>query len=514
MKLETATVFFVFCCSIFAGCTIADLVNTGNLEVSAYMPNTDMVDLTNLESASITFVREPNHTSAEEAFSLMADGIILHGEFTWRGHTMFFQPFAAWKNGTYYRMKVSAALEDYQGNSLSREFIHYFTTKKEEIRPAVRNTTPGDGSLTTTILPLITIQFTEPMDPGSVADAFQISPNTGGYLTWDVAMETFSYNLIEKLDWQTEYRITITDRATDTQSNSLSENWTGKFFTGTDSNSPKLLSLTSTEPNSTATPDDLRDDVFSITSNWESNWPMILTFSEAMDTDSLRGNIVIWPSVPWQEEWNNAGTILTLSPKSDMEWAQTYALHIRPDLTDIQGNSLDDDYRFNIHVNGSGSRPPEVVAIVFYPDSADPNSATVISPYAAQSLAGFSPPPGDITTGNAVIDVFLTLADGARPDLLSLIENFHVKRGGVNDFTPLGAAMEDATFNPPNIGTGAYGPVPPGVPYSHWVRFIVYIDNDDTLATGILTFIIDGEFADSLGRKMDEDFEIPIVITD
>lgn len=499
---------------LITGCNFFDIINTESLEITGFTPDSKFINTADLHGISITFSRIPDLTLAEEAFTLTDDGLPSYGEFAWSGSTMMFQPYAGWKNGVQYEMKVETSVEDFRGRSLSQDFVHSFTTRSEETRPFIVSSTPGDGTGTSQLRPRITVRFSEPMDVGTVAESLSIYPDMDGILLWDSAGELFSYILTEDLDWQTEYEVTVTDRAADAQNNSLAEEWTCKFYIGTDLINPSLLSLSTTGSSRTAVQDSLEDSVLTVTPDWETHWPVVLNFSESMNTESFQGNLNISPGINWIENWNTNSTLLTLTPDPEFSWDTAYTIVIETGITDIQGNSLDTEYHFTLRTNGPGSKPPEVAAVALYTDPADSGSAVIPTPYSAVSFANFIAPPGSRFSGNSIIDVFLDMADGAIPDVLSLAENFRVRRGGVREFHILAAARKDAAFNPPNFGTTEFDPADPKTAYNDWVRFIVYIDNNDSSATGIMTLTITGEFTDSSGRKMGKDWTMPVLITD
>ncbi|MDF1569349.1 MAG: Ig-like domain-containing protein [Spirochaetaceae bacterium] len=490
------------------------LLNTEPLTITAYVPAAQLVDSASLDAVSVTFSSLPDRTLAEMAFSLTADGITEKGVFSWLGSTLEFRPFAGWKTGTDYELKVDGSVEDSDGHSLDRDFARSFSTRTERDRPEITGSTPLDGEALAALRPSITISFSEPMNPGSVADALRLSPGAEAYLDWNGTSDVFNYILLEDLDWQTLYTLSISMDAVDLQNNSLAEEWESSFFTGFESVNPSLISLSDPGGLVTGLPDDLGDAVLTITSGWETDQALVLSFSEPMDPESLAGSISIEPDVPWYEEWNGSAEQLTLTPRSNLDWGETFAIRIGTGLKDRYGNSLDEEYRYNIRVDGTASRPPELLAAVLYIDPGNAGSAFILAPYEGTSLSNFSPPPLSVAAGNTVLDFFFNIADGALPDIYSLAENLLVTVGGVNDFIPLAAALEDADFHPSNIATGPFGPADPGIPYDSWVRFIVYIDNNDSLDTGILTLKVSGDFTDNGGRSMGEDWVVPFQVTD
>ncbi len=496
--------FLLFSCHYF---------NDQNFAVEGFQPADEIIDPAAVDSIHIRFSSLPNQPLVESSFSLSADGLPVPGLFSWTGMQMSFYPYTGFKPGTDYEVKLTSAAEDIDGHSLEYDFVRKFTTRLEHQRPEVDSILPGQESAVDILRPDIRISFSEPMLPGSVADAFRLSPFAEGLLTWDSSLTHFYYTLLEDLVWQEEYTISVSVKACDLQNNSIGEMWTSTFFTGSESVKPELLSLTNISGSITALIDNINDEEWTVTPNWETNDSFVFQFSEKMNPDSVQNSFVFQPAINWSESWNEQGDTLTLHMDSPLVWGETYTLTVNENLQDVQGNSLNEEYRYNLRVDGNKTKPPEIVAAVLYTDFTDAQQGIILAPYGGVSLNNFSPPPESITTGNTVIDIFFNLAEDTTPDLLSLMENFVVNGQGVVSFIPLAVDLENPDFLPPNI-TSPFGIKEPGVTYNSWVRFIVFIDNDDSFSTGILTFTVSSAFTDANGNFMIEDWSMPVQITD
>ena len=98
--------------------------------VSSVLPADGASGVGTSAKVSVTFSEPMDHTSAEDAFSLMnaGDNTAVAGAFSWSGNTMTFQPSAPLAGGTTYGATVTTAATDSAGNPLDAEKTWSFVT--------------------------------------------------------------------------------------------------------------------------------------------------------------------------------------------------------------------------------------------------------------------------------------------------------------------------------------------------------------------------------------------------
>ena len=180
------------------------------LRVIASTPETAVVDTAALDAVSLTFSADVPKRLIESSFTLEEDDIPLAGTFVWRNYrTVQFRPLAPFSANARYRMTLTTAAEDYDGNSLERPFIHEFRGTDDEERPRLVSVSPATNGTTDTVLPILEFNFSEPMDRSSVIDGVRISPSATGYVAESETHRSFRFVLTEELLWQTRYTVTI-----------------------------------------------------------------------------------------------------------------------------------------------------------------------------------------------------------------------------------------------------------------------------------------------------------------
>ncbi len=140
--------------------------------------------------------------------------------------------------------------------------------------PEIVSTFPASEQDSAYLTKVIQIEFTHPMNQESVKDAFSITPNFVGTISWDDAGRTLYYKPLVPFSPQTNYSITIFKQASSIWDVELNNDFRFSFFTKASDN----LSLLETYPNDGAI--DIATDV-----------TIELIFDGPIASNSLGGNI-------------------------------------------------------------------------------------------------------------------------------------------------------------------------------------------------------------------------------
>ena len=189
----------------------------------------------------------------------------------------------------------------------------------DTIAPAITGTSPADGATEVARDAPIFIVFSEPMDTSSLAGSMTPSPNEQP--TWNVAMDTL-FLTHDSMAVNTTYTIKLT-ALNDLAGNPLSVLPDSFMFTtiGGDTIAPYIVSTSPADGDSGV----------------GLNTPVVVAFSEPMDTNSLIGYAI--PTDNYSVSWNAAGDTLTLTPGTPYNSGTTYSVIITA-ITDTVGNSL------------------------------------------------------------------------------------------------------------------------------------------------------------------------------
>lgn len=171
----------------------------------------------------------------------------------------------------------------------------------------------------------IRLAFSTAMDHVSTARALSVSAeNVGveGRISWKDESNLI-FTPVAALMSGATVRIQLDRGAEDSRGNNLIANWQRVFSTTGESAAPVVLAM---EP--------AADAVLPATTNQIS-----LTFSRAMDTDSLRDNITVSPSSTYSLSNAGAGRVI-LNFKESLSWATRYSLEVGAGTKAISGRAL------------------------------------------------------------------------------------------------------------------------------------------------------------------------------
>jgi uncharacterized protein YfaS (alpha-2-macroglobulin family) len=174
--------------------------------------------------------------------------------------------------------------------------------------PQVLKHTPGDASLGTNKRPSIVITFSREMDAASVESSFQISPALD-YSFYSESPTEYRFSLLEDLEAETRYQMTVDTNAHDTDGIALPEEYRFEYWV----EGLQYSLITPTVPGSKAA--------------------IVLRFNYPVDQESVEDSLIFDPPFPGDWTWNSRSTELSIqpheAPSPDSEIAISFSLPVR-----------------------------------------------------------------------------------------------------------------------------------------------------------------------------------------
>jgi len=466
------------------------------VEIESFTPEARVPSDISATVVSVTFSREMDRVSAEGAFSLAAAGTAVPGAFSWVGRTLTFTPLAPLRENRTYEMGVVQQAQDLYGNSLREPFVHEFAASDDEIRPQVAANTPDDGAEVETILPSITVQFTEPMDSTSVYNALSLSPEVSTRYTWNEENSTVTIDPTENLAWQTTYRVTVGATAADRAGNTLGTPHEFEFTVGTDGEPPQLVFVGTGDESIELSVDDPDDSSLTVGSGVSARDDLLIRFDEPVDRAAAVSGISVDPQWEYTIAPSVEATIteVLLVGEDPLVYDQSYTLSIEGSVDDAQGNRLGTTQRYRFLVNASDSRFPSIARVGF-------RTAGTTDPLAIMTQYGLYE-FDDGTPDYGIIDLYFVLADGASVPPLELMDAFSISATN-NAVDAYAVQVVDSLPSSPDPDA----PVPPQTGETV-VRLIYYAADD--LAVGTVTFQLADSFSDSLGNQATDTWQFTV----
>lgn len=493
--------------SLLASCRF---LLTDIFEVRSHSPSETAITDTSLKVVSLDFSTDAEQTSLEEAFSFTSEGVEIPGQFQWHNaRSLSYRLLHPIEGGKVYTIKVSAQAEDINGNSLKREFIHSFSTKKTEGRPNLIRVEPENHSDIDDVNQKIVLHFDKGMTPSSISDNFTISPSVPGYFSWDSEKRIFSFNPASPYEWQKTYSLTLNAATEDSDSWTLGVEHNWSFYMGSDKSAPEILLVSDETETHSITRDNTDDNQLTITGNWEKNRNVLLQFSEAMNRDSVEAALKIAPEAAFSLSWtsSNQKDRLLISWDEFLVYNTIYSITISESAKDAHGNSLPSRNAYHFQSNGSGSKPPRLMKLVYTKEAkTNPLRQVVLfdreTPANTKTEFRFSDDDeaADGSPLKVYFDYYFDLANSAYIDRFSFMENFAIlPQSSSLTFTPVNIIAQYSSTVPNYKGQPALS--------NGYVLVRLFGDmNDSTTATGMVDFKIYTDFKDTLGNTMSEEW--------
>ncbi|MCL5943109.1 MAG: Ig-like domain-containing protein, partial [Actinobacteria bacterium] len=154
--------------------------------------------------------------------------------------TVTFVPAAALKKGTHYFSRVTRSVTNKAGLTLAAASVGSFvTTAAADVTPpTVLSVTPADSATGVPVTTMVTVVFSEPMDPATIVNgSMTLATTSGGVpvpgrVDIDPADWARAYFYPDaQLDRSTGYTFTVTTSVTDVSGNPLASPFTSTFTT-------------------------------------------------------------------------------------------------------------------------------------------------------------------------------------------------------------------------------------------------------------------------------------------
>jgi DNA-binding beta-propeller fold protein YncE len=331
-KLSTRTkqcyiLLFAFCFLVLMGCgKKADPVQvqedtTPPRVLYAYPADSSSGAMRNTV-AYVAFSEPMDKSSAQGAFS--AGGA--SGAFHWFGNSLVLVPASPFPADDTVRLGVSSAAQDLAGNGLSPAFSRWFVTgaATDVTRPTVSALDPAAGSTNQPVGITVKLRASESILQflsGGVSMADSMGNPASGNTSWQDSV-TVVFNPTSDLAYNTLYTVTVDTILRDLCWN-RNETASWQFRTEIDATLPTVVSI---NPANGATGVSLKDSI-------------LITFSEPMDTASVRAAFGIAPAISGTFAWNGQNVVKFTMSKI-MAVNRAYTVTVSTGARDLAGNQM------------------------------------------------------------------------------------------------------------------------------------------------------------------------------
>ena len=287
-------------------------------------------------------------------FTLWQGTTPVPGLVNYYGMTAIFDPSADLQINTTYTVKITTDVTDTTGVHMQNNFIWSFTTgAADTVSPTVIYTNPADGDDNVPTNNVITVSFSEPMDPSTInTSTFTLMQGTtqiNGTVNFD-GVRTATFNPANDLTPNTIYTATITTGVTCSAGHPMAQNYVLGFTTGAPQTTVPMV--ISTIPSSSATGVPINNSITA-------------TFSEGIDPMTITtGTFGLWQGttlIPGTVEYDGVSSAV-FTPLLDLTINTTYYAKITADVTDLAGNHMSADFIWSFTTGAADTTIPSVVS--------------------------------------------------------------------------------------------------------------------------------------------------------
>jgi Bacterial Ig-like domain len=314
-------------------------------------------------SASFSEAMDPATLTPATFIVTTSGGALIPGNVTYASasNTAQFTPTNPLPNAGTVLVNITTGVKDVAGNSLAADYHFNFTTR-DETPPTVVSATPPSSAAGISTKVVVSVVFSEPMDPATInasTVALKLTSSgltVGGDVAYNAQTSTATFAPSAALSYSTSYTIMVSTGAKDLAGNSLVSQMTSTFTT---TSAPDVTppSVISTSPANGTTGVGVSTSV-------------TVTFSEAMNPATIDASTIglnvtgTAVTVAGAVSYNAATNTATFTPSSSLAFGTSYTLTVSGGA-DVSGNAIASAFTaIFATVDAPDTTPPSVIAIL------------------------------------------------------------------------------------------------------------------------------------------------------
>jgi len=487
-----------------------DILRSSKFEVISWTPGSGYHDHPDKINVSIKFSHEPDKANAEKNFSLSGNGNKIRGNISWNGNNMVFSPITPLEKNIDYEINILDNTRDTKGLSMDYAFKGNFSTRSSNIRPVLISFSPSMYARVDNINTKIILEFSLPIPLRTLYDNVSFNPSMSGLWQLENGGKIAVFTPSQSWTNNSRYEIKINNSLTDNNGMNIGSEFSGIFFTGTDLETPRLLSARRLTNNNEMIELIACGGYSSVlnpiieNANWEKNDRLLLIFSKPVDVNSVKTFVAVddGPNLVIETQPGYVNEI-SLKFENIPVYKSRLTIRIKPGIKDSSGIETKEENVFRIFADGKLSMPPELAGIrmPMSPGNAadkklkfyDNNSLYKIIPISDENY-----PSGESI--NTWIELYFKTAEGALIEQFSLMELFRIE-----------TSNNALNFSPRLIKTNNFTIPEPETGYEEFQRIEISGILVNTTFYGIINFQISPGLTDTFGNRNENILGISLI---
>ncbi len=263
------------------------------------------------------------------------DGTVVYDSLT---HSAAFSPDGALATNSTYTIVVTTGVKDLTGLNMAAQYTSTFTltsgSDPDSTVPVINAVNTGNGGSVFPVDGSIVVQFSEAMDPDTInVNTFIVTVNSNvvqGTVEYNSATNSAIFTPDSPLSGNTTYTVDLTTGIRDQSGNSIADDYTWSFTTGTAGSNPSVNSVS---------PADLSVQV-------DTGTLIYAQFDKLMDETSINsGSFRVTAgssSVNGTVTYDTVNRTALFTPAGKLDYNTTYTAELTADIKDNQGRYLTD----------------------------------------------------------------------------------------------------------------------------------------------------------------------------
>jgi len=494
---------FVIC---FSSCA---LLRSSPFEVISWTPGEGYHSNTEDLTVSLTFSLDPDKDSVERRFSLNGGNGKVKGNFLWEGRKVTFVPLTSFEINTDYNLSLSAEAHDTNGLSMDSAFERNFSTRPGVERLFIIKTSPALYEQIDDLRAEARLYFSLPVSLSALYENVSFTPMINGLWRLEDGDKTAIFTPSAIWAKNKRYEIRCSDSLKDINGMNMRNEFKSVFFTGTDKETPVLLSASRITKNGNIIP--LERDITGFTgaaekycenSGWEKEDKLSLVFSKPVDAVSVKNNLSVEEtSSVFMETDNGFNTEFVFYFETAPVYESRFVFKLKSGVKDGAGYESKEEYIYRIFANGEFSKPPRLLGIRMPMSPSD--NERLVSFGLDESFLYFPITdeyyPADVSV-KTWIELYFDTAEVATINVFSVMELFRIETSNnILTFSPREIKTENFSIKEPKEGWEDY----------ERVEISGYLKN--SIWFGIVNFHINSGLKDSLGNVNEKQFKISTI---
>ncbi|HNM03057.1 MAG TPA: Ig-like domain-containing protein, partial [Leptospiraceae bacterium] len=285
-------------------------------------------------------------------FYVKENGSVLEGTIKVQSDKIYFTPKLQLLSNRVYSVTVGSEIEDGSGNRMGSDYSFQFTSARmDSVPPSVVTVSPSDGTLGVSQNAVLTVLFSEEIDPSSILKENILAVDEVGtpiQLILSLSGNILTIAPADKFTSGSQHTVTLRSQLRDLSQNTMNGDFIFQFYTA----DPERPYLVDTQPKNG---DKNFDPRYLDTSGNSQISPVKIVFNELITSSSvnLTSFQLLYSGTPVAGNVTSDpdGKTFYFTPSTALNYNSQYTAIVTSAVSDLAGNTMLRDYTFQFYTS-------------------------------------------------------------------------------------------------------------------------------------------------------------------